>query len=83
LEVKKGPERAKERIRDREKCDKSRLIVTLKSVGPTNVNGERRRRARNIPSPKMTERIERRSRRRSQVGNMQHGQESKRKGHLI
>jgi hypothetical protein len=67
LELEKGLERTKERIRDREECNKSRLIVTLKSFGPTNVHSERRRRVRDIPSPKVTEGIERRSGRRSKV----------------
>jgi hypothetical protein len=67
LKVEKGPKRAKERIRDREECYKSRLIVTLKSFGPANMNSKRRRRVRNIPSPKVTEGIERRRGRRSQV----------------
>jgi hypothetical protein len=50
LELEKSPKRAKERIRDREECYKSRLIVTLKSFGPADMNSERRRRVRNIPS---------------------------------
>jgi hypothetical protein len=65
LELEKGPKRAKERIRDGKECYKSRLIVTLKSFGPANVNSERR--VRNVPSPKVMEGIERRSGRRSQV----------------
>jgi hypothetical protein len=65
--LEKGPKRAKERIRYGKECYKSRLIVTLKSFGLANVKSERRRRVRNVPSPKVTEGIKRRSGRRSQV----------------
>jgi hypothetical protein len=65
----KGPERANKRIRNREQCNKSRLIVTLKGFRPPNMNRERRRGAGNIHLLKVMEGIERRSRRRSLVGN--------------
>jgi hypothetical protein len=45
-------------MRDRKKCYKSRLIVTLESFGPADVNSERRRRIRDVPTPKVTEGIE-------------------------
>jgi hypothetical protein len=66
LEVKKSPE-GKKRVRNGEKCDKSGLIVTLKGFRPQDVDSERRRRAGDVPSLKVTEGIERRGRRRSQV----------------
>jgi hypothetical protein len=43
------------------------LIVTLKGFRPLDVDSERRRGAGDIPSPKVTEGIKRRRRRKSQV----------------
>jgi hypothetical protein len=83
LKLRESPEGTEYRIWNRVQSYKSRLVIPLKGFRPAKMNWKRRRRKSNIPPPKVAKGIERRGRRRGQVRDTQHGQKSKRKGHMI
>jgi hypothetical protein len=83
LEKKKGPDRAKRRRRNRKKRNMNRLIITLESFCPAQMNKKARAPKSDVTPTKMPERVKRRRRRRSKIRNAEHSQEGKREGRSI